>query len=155
MIIYSLNHPNTNDVVYVGKTSQPLSKRLSGHLCDNSNERKSRWILELRKIGLKPTINYLAESDNRIEASRLEKDYIIQFLADGLELLNYQLSYKKIKRTPDNIFRLRADVTGESYSILSKVKGKLLLAEKPSKISDVVDFIIKDYNRLTSTTKIK
>lgn len=48
------------------------------------------------------------------------------------------------------VYSLRADITVESYSILKIAKGKLLQDEKPAKISDVVDYVVKEYSKSLS-----
>ncbi len=56
--IYVLIDPRTNEIRYVGKTSQPLSGRLSSHRFDakNSTSHRARWIAKLIRLGYNPLI---------------------------------------------------------------------------------------------------
>jgi NUMOD3 motif-containing protein len=59
--IYSLSHPITREVRYVGKTKLPLCQRLQLHLSEarykeRAHYRKNRWVAALLKQGLEPII---------------------------------------------------------------------------------------------------
>jgi hypothetical protein len=63
--IYGLVDSLTNEIRYVGKTTQTLNKRLSQHLWDKnkSNPHKFNWIQQLKSNGLKPIIILLETCD--------------------------------------------------------------------------------------------
>lgn len=61
-VIYTLSHPKTRDVRYVGWTSCGLKTRLSQHLRESKTSRKTHklnWIRFLLKHGLVPRIDIL------------------------------------------------------------------------------------------------
>lgn len=78
ILIYGLVDPRTNEIRYVGKTTQTLNKRLSQHLCSNKkhNPHKFNWINQLKTLNLKPTI-ILIESCNDKNWVEREKHYIL------------------------------------------------------------------------------
>ena len=58
--IYTLKHPDTLEVRYVGKTVRSLSRRLGNHI-DNAkrsrhNKHLSNWILSILSNGKRPII---------------------------------------------------------------------------------------------------
>lgn len=61
--IYTLSHPITNEVRYVGKTIN-IKRRYKQHLYDKRGSHKSNWVQSLRKQNLKPVITILEECDN-------------------------------------------------------------------------------------------
>lgn len=57
--IYSLTDPNTNEVRYIGKTSEPKNS-LKQHLSDKAdNPHKVNWINKLQRQGQKPIMEIL------------------------------------------------------------------------------------------------
>jgi len=50
--IYTLSHPVTGQVRYVGKTVEMLKNRLAGHLREKGTCHKNHWIAQLRAEGL-------------------------------------------------------------------------------------------------------
>lgn len=107
--IYTLEHPITKEVRYVGKTKNP-TQRFYNH-CNklhNENTHKRNWISSLKKQGLKPTMTVLDEVDE-LEWKYWEKYWIEQFRQWGFALVNHtaggeglttgnQTSFKKGQR---------------------------------------------------------
>ena len=61
-VIYGLYHPETDELRYVGKTDQPLNKRLSRHIRDALEEGstyRQRWIYRLLDLGDRPEIRMI------------------------------------------------------------------------------------------------
>jgi group I intron endonuclease len=56
--IYTLSHPITNEVRYVGKTINVL-RRFKQHLHDKRNSHKASWVKSLKSEGLKPIMTIL------------------------------------------------------------------------------------------------
>ena len=86
--IYTLEHPETGEVRYVGKTGEPLFKRLAKHVYESkhSNSHRANWINSLCKNGMRPKIDLLEEvGDDWVEC---EKYWIAQFKAWGFNLVN-------------------------------------------------------------------
>ena len=63
--IYGLVDPETDEIRYVGKTKQPLNKRLSQHIASQPkhNTYKFNWIAKLKKNNLKPLIILIETCD--------------------------------------------------------------------------------------------
>lgn len=51
--IYTLSHPITNEVRYVGKTIN-VNRRFKQHLYDKRHSHKASWVKSLKSEGLKP-----------------------------------------------------------------------------------------------------
>lgn len=87
--IYTLEHPITNEIRYIGKTKNP-KERFHNH-CNrlhNEHTHKRNWINSLRFIGLKPKMNILDEV-NESEWKHWEKYWIEQFRQWGFNLVNH------------------------------------------------------------------
>jgi hypothetical protein len=87
--IYGLIEPITNEIKYIGKTKQELSKRLYAHIHEskNSNTKKNKWIKSLTNKNLKPKIEEIdIVSESNWEF--WEQYWISQFKAWGFELKN-------------------------------------------------------------------
>mgnify|MGYP000976296680 CR=1 FL=1 len=90
--IYSLVDPVTNEVRYIGKTSD-LKNRYSRHLQKcylekyDKNTYKSNWIKSLLKVGEKPIMNIIQECDSS-NVNELEIYWINKFKNDGYRLTN-------------------------------------------------------------------
>ncbi|MHA1814374.1 MAG: hypothetical protein ACTSX1_00060 [Candidatus Heimdallarchaeaceae archaeon] len=89
--IYTLSHPLTNEVRYIGKTVSKLKYRLSGHISEakrgEDKSYKNSWIISLLKQDLKPVIEILDEiSDENWEW--LEQYWISQFRSWNFNLIN-------------------------------------------------------------------
>ena len=87
--IYTLEHPVTKEVRYIGKTKNP-KERFHNH-CNrlhNQYSHKRNWINSLRNQGLKPVMNILDEI-NESEWKYWEKFWIEQFRQWGFDLVNH------------------------------------------------------------------
>ena len=87
--IYTLEHPITKEVRYIGKTKNP-KERFHNH-CNrlhNEHTHKRNWINSLRSMGLKPKMNILDEV-NESEWKYWEKHWIEQFRQWGFNLVNH------------------------------------------------------------------
>ena len=116
--IYTLRHPLTNEIKYVGKTKGTLKNRWYSHISNYklSKEKsyKNSWIVSLKKENLKPTIELLDEVPEN-EWEFWEKYWISQFLQWGFKLTNMtkggegsnggkgSLGYKHTEETKRNI----------------------------------------------------
>ena len=89
-IIYTLSHPITKKVVYVGKTINTLETRLYGHIGDSKrhNRKICKWISKLTSEGLIPLIEEL-DSSSEEDLARLEIFYIELFKTWGFDLKNH------------------------------------------------------------------
>lgn len=90
---YTLNHPITNEIRYIGYTSTSLKERLRGHLKDihkekYKNSHRAKWIAKLERDSLIPTINLLNEYDTKEEAVFNEIKLIFEYRLLGYNLVN-------------------------------------------------------------------
>jgi hypothetical protein len=88
--IYALVCPRTEQIKYIGKTSD-LGSRLSGHISEAIRSRKShkqRWISKLLGDGLKPRIVSLEEVPEGVRWQDRERWWIAWAVALGLPLTN-------------------------------------------------------------------
>jgi hypothetical protein len=87
--IYTLEHPETGEIRYVGKTKNPID-RFRSHI-NSSNGKKSHkrsWIDKLKSEGLYPIMSALDEVDES-EWQYWERYWIHQFKCWGFNLLNH------------------------------------------------------------------
>jgi group I intron endonuclease len=135
--IYSLKHPITNEVRYIGKTTSP-KRRYNEHIYKlNKNDHKTNWIKSLLSQGLKPIMEVVEESNENIWEER-EKFWITQFdnltnLTDGGG--SYQMTDEvKKKISNSNKGKVRSEEFKKNLS--EKNKGKVINEEYKKKISD-------------------
>lgn len=91
--IYTLEHPITGEIRYVGFTSRKyLQERYRVHIHSATHNREttysSNWIKSLLKQGLKPVIKLLDETENEKEWQLLEQYWICQMRTWGFKLTN-------------------------------------------------------------------
>jgi hypothetical protein len=86
--IYTLEHPVTNEVKYVGKTNSP-ERRLHYHwtVGYKSNNKIGNWLKSLKKLKLKPIMIIIDETTN--DWQQLEMYWISQFKTWGFKLTNH------------------------------------------------------------------
>lgn len=89
VFIYTLEHPITNEVRYIGKTKNP-KMRFHNHCNKLHNEKthKRNWINSLKKENLKPIMKILDEIEES-EWKYWEKFWIEQFRQWGFNLVNH------------------------------------------------------------------
>lgn len=88
--IYKLICPISNEIRYVGKTTQTLSARLSVHLSCKSKCHRTSWITSLKNKGFKPLIQLIEEVEDSIWAEK--EIYWIKYHKDiGCNLCNHTL----------------------------------------------------------------
>lgn len=116
--IYSLKHPLTNEVRYVGKTTSP-KRRYKEHIYKlNKSDHKTNWIKSLLNEGVKPIMDIIEICVENWEER--EKYWITQF--DNLtNLTDGGGSYKMTEVVKDKI---RQANIGKVVSIETKEKLK-------------------------------
>jgi hypothetical protein len=79
--VYSLIHPDTKKICYVGFTSQPLNKRLSQHMKPKKNNHSfiAKVTRKLLRENKKFSIKLILDFDNEAEALKSEIFYIEYF----------------------------------------------------------------------------
>lgn len=86
-IIYTLEHPITHEIRYVGKTVKTLRIRLWSHKSEKSNTYKCNWVQSLIKQNLMPVIKIVETVEDSI-GSATEIYWIEQFKHWGFRLTN-------------------------------------------------------------------
>jgi len=86
--IYTLEHPKTGEIRYVGKTNNP-ERRLHYHwtVGYKQNNKTGNWLKSLKKKKLKPILSIVDIIDGKWEW--LEKYWISQFKTWGFKLTNH------------------------------------------------------------------
>lgn len=100
--IYSLSHPITNEIRYIGQTRN-LKVRLNGHINIGSlpyekDSIKDKWIKELKIQGLRPIIKIVEECTFE-SAIKRETFHIRQHTCNGHKLLNSNGQILKLNGT--------------------------------------------------------
>jgi group I intron endonuclease len=161
--IYTLSHPITGVVKYIGKSIDPKD-RLRGHIRDARTKRRdnlsSNWIKSLLKEGLEPKMDIIDEIDGEWEW--LEQYWISQFKSWGFVLKNttdggdynpmtspiarkkVSDAMKKIEKTPEwcaNISKgkkgkkVHTDEQKVNYSLMNSGEGNPMFGKKHNKKS--------------------
>lgn len=154
--IYTLNHPITNEVRYIGYTSESLKERLRNHIRHvdkySVSTYKNNWIRKLLKDGLIPIIKLLDSSDSLHEALQKEIKLIAEHKQSGARLTNstnggeggagYKFTKEKIaelslakkgKKLCTKKYRIIAEAELEQIKILKK-RESLQKAQKKYKL---------------------
>lgn len=106
MKIYTLAHPETNEVRYVGVTTVSTEERLRKHLISKENNRRTSWIKSILNHGLMPKIELIDDVDDSVWRDE-ERFYISYFRYLGFNLVNATeggdglSGYKRSQRTSD------------------------------------------------------
>lgn len=122
--IYTLSHPITLEIRYIGQTDN-LKRRFNEHINESNNKNsskynthKSNWVRKITNDGLIPIINIIDTCENLEESNKMERLYIEHFTNDGLNLTNSYVS----------------DVT--EFSV--ETRKKMSSAKKGKKLEEIV-----------------
>lgn len=85
--IYTLSHPITLEIRYIGKTNN-LVKRLWEHVNFKKKSHKTSWIKSLLNEGLKPIISSIEEFEDENKAYLAEIKWITYYKSLGANLIN-------------------------------------------------------------------
>lgn len=140
--IYSLSHPVTKEVQYVGRTKRSLEGRFIRHITTAFFHKKTAvqmWIVGLMTQGLCPLMEILEETDDKTR----EKYWISLYRDRGNDMKNYvhtkehsakiAASRKGIKFTDAHLANMSKARKGVSVG-----KGKVLSAATKAKISQTL-----------------
>jgi hypothetical protein len=89
--IYTLSDPRTNEIRYVGFTTQGAKERLRRHIWESLKYRRShrhRWVNSLINAGVVPIINVI-ESGSGDGWSAVERKWIAFYRSSGARLVNF------------------------------------------------------------------
>lgn len=124
--IYSLSHPITNEVRYIGKANN-IKNRYKSHLQDKSKTKKNNWIRSLKSQGLLPVVEEV-DCINLIDWAFWEQHYISLFKSWGFKLTNGNNGgegsngWKATKETKEN---MRNAQLGKKHTPEAKEKQRL------------------------------
>lgn len=92
--IYTLSNSETNEVRYVGKTTQSLNCRLATHNCSKKKSHTVSWIKSLKRKGIKIRIELL-DIVNSYNWEENEQFYITYLKYLGFNLTNHSIGGDK------------------------------------------------------------
>lgn len=135
--IYTLAHPITKEVVYVGKTCYSLHERLTGHITDSKrhNRKICTWIRKLKKSGLEPLIEEVEQCKCE-EAVNMEILYIALFKSWGFNLKNHTIGgegptgYKHSEKTKLALSKKNKGENNRFYGKRHSEETKKKISEK-------------------------
>lgn len=84
--IYALRCPVTNEVRYIGASTNPV-RRYYSHLSDGVNARKRAWLRALKTMGRRPELIIL-DRCKWAEHRRVEDGWTHYFIAQGNDIVN-------------------------------------------------------------------
>lgn len=116
--VYTLSHPVTNDIKYIGQTKRALKDRVRLHRNPThkdfkENPDKAAWMKYLKLNGLRPKIELLEEFETQQEGMESEQYWTGQFKAWGFQLFN-KYNGKNLSEYSKQL--LRSIKTGKSLS---------------------------------------
>lgn len=123
--IYTLTCPITNQIVYVGKTSKPLEKRLYAHMscCNGTGSfEKHLYTRKLKHKKLQFIIDEIETTNSNIDAIMLEKYWISQFKAWGFKLFNLY-GIESVTKVPGILFTEKIKLSNKQVNEISKSIG--------------------------------
>lgn len=86
--IYLLIDPRTDEIRYVGKTTQVIESRITAHLRDASPCHRVHWLNELKREGLRPKYVIVAECHGDWPWQNEERGWIRMLKHLGARLVN-------------------------------------------------------------------
>ncbi len=153
--VYKLIDPKTGNIRYIGKTKNPLFKRLSAHMdCSSDNVGLNIWIKSLKESGMKPIIELIEITGEHNWCIR-EQYWIDKFFNDGEKLFNVPLD----KNNPFYVLReyqkvlIRCNYSEHTQKNYCSNFLSFLLAFKHKKYYDVSHSDITNYLESLVETK--
>ena len=132
--IYTLSHPITNEVRYVGKTIN-LKRRYKQHLYDKRHSYKASWVKSLKKDNLKPLMKVLEICKNNWQEREIF--WISQF--DNLTNLKQGGGVDFIRTTSEETRqKLRDANLGKTLTEEHKNKIRLKMFKKSISIDGII-----------------
>ncbi len=125
--MYTLEHPLTGEIRYVGKTQTTMNRRYSVHISRKNNTHLNCWIKSLKSQGLKPLMIEIETVDFSVWRI-MEPYWISQFRTWGFDLTNIHPG----GYGPDSGYKMSAE-SSEKKSL--KLTGHNVSKETRSKIS--------------------
>ena len=143
--IYTLSHPITNEVRYVGKTIN-IRRRYKQHLYDKRQKHKYAWIQSLKNEGLKPVLTIIEECETNWQEREIywikQFDNLINYLEGGGS------DYVRVT-SEETKEKIRQANLGKVLSEDHKNKIKDSSNKKKVSVNGVVYNSISEANRIT------
>jgi hypothetical protein len=145
--IYCLRDPRSGDVRYVGKTNNPKKRRVT-HYAQSMLEHgraKTKWVLELRSLGLRPELHVLETCDETTWRER-ERFWIAHY--SGIrKLLNARLGGEIIPPRTKESYRAQGErMRGRPRP--PEVLAKMSKSLKGHNVSESAKQKIREANRI-------
>lgn len=90
-VIYGLCDPRTGALRYVGKTTQPLLRRLKQHLRDKTSDHRGRWVQAILRSKTSPDIFVIEKIEEGNCWREAERHAVAYFKSLGCDLTNNAL----------------------------------------------------------------
>lgn len=134
--IYSLSHPITGEVRYVGKADKPKT-RLYAHMNDTSQSKKTDWIKSITDLGLKPIVEII-DTVSKQNWTFWESHYVHLYKSWGFNLTNKpsQSSDEKKRKISIAVKKTFQDPQIRQ-AISNRLKGRGLLDSTKAKLSAI------------------
>ncbi len=141
--IYTLSDPISREVKYVGRTTVSLNSRLSKHLCDRRDNKRTRWI---KSLGYKPVIDILDETNDET----LESFYISYFLFIGFDLVN-----SKIGDDINPTMRRKISMSNTGKTVSKETRDKISNLNKNNIVGHYAGLPKHEADKLRELSRIK
>lgn len=130
--IYKLIDPISNEIRYIGLTSNSLKQRLKSHLSDSGKTHKCNWIRKLKYQGLKPIIEPVEENISSLEDCCLREIYYISYYRNiGCNLTNSSSGgYINYKVSDETRLKMSISAKNRSFKLVFSEETKNYLSEK-------------------------
>lgn len=134
--IYTLSHPLTGEVGYVGKSDNPKT-RLYGHINEYAIGEKKDWINAIKELGLNPVVEIL-DTVERSKWTFWESHYISLLKSWGFSLFNKSSKCSEDrKQNISNANKKAFSDPGVRAKISERLKGRKLSDETKEKLSRI------------------
>tara|TARA_R110002126_G_scaffold59268_1_gene155564 strand:+ start:339 stop:1124 length:786 start_codon:yes stop_codon:yes gene_type:complete len=124
--IYGLKDPITQELRYVGQTTQKTTRhRFNGHVNEKKNNKKNQWIRSLKSKNTLPVIFIIDECYSLDELNYLEIFWIGYFKSIGCRLTNVTTGGDGVpgtKQSPETIAKRMINQIGSKRSEETKIK---------------------------------
>lgn len=148
-IIYGLQDPRTDDIMYVGKSTQGLN-RPKQHLDGSHNKLVRDWVNTLDSDNIEPNILVLEECNDASFLVDKEKFWIDKLLKEKHPLLNI-IIYESHFDKRANLRYIEKELDDKQAELSEK---QILLDQKIKKLlTDESDNITRDYKSLAGMIK--
>lgn len=147
-IIYSLVCPFTDEIHYIGKSTEGML-RPTQHLTESHSEKIKEWVNSLKEIGHTPTIKILEYVKKEEDLDGRERYWIQYYLNKGNNLLNSYLI------TPMMISPHLDELLGDGEELTMMKIGKFLKIRRKRVNVTQAEFAEKTGVALTVIRKIE